>query len=189
MTDSKKTYRKLMVRICLIMLLLLAMAVTTFAYVNSVLRVTDNTFSTGIVDIDLNGGNPIIHKIAGTGNGGFVEPGGTYIADFYVKNNSSDPFGVYYKLFFTDISGGLADVLEVSIYTDDGATLLEKGTVWSINESIEAMGHLEHGETRWYTVHFHYPEEAGNATMGMSLDFNMEAEATQANNNPDMLFD
>ncbi len=185
---KSKTYRKLVVRITLIVILIIMMAVTTYAYVASVLRVADNTFSTGLVDIDLNGGNPIVHGI------GLIEPGGTYLANFYVKNNATDPLGVWYKIYFTDVAGYLSQVLEVSLYTADdngemGEALWENKTMAEINENVDAFEEkLLPNERIDFIIKFHYPEEAGNDGMGKDLSFNIKADATQVKNNPNKEF-
>lgn len=113
---SDITARKLRRNIFTIVLLAICLAITTFALIYSMISVDDNLFNTGKVEIDLNGQKRIIDQ-------GLFEPGMTVYKTFYIKNNSTDKGGIYYKLYFdfdpekTGTSGGgeLADKMDVTV--------------------------------------------------------------------------
>ena len=78
----------------------------------------NNYFRTGEVKLNLNDGEPIIseHEF-------LFEPGMTVKKDFFIRNEST--WDVYYRIYFDNISGGLADVLDVTI--KNGETVLYSG--------------------------------------------------------------
>ena len=102
-----------------IIVLALCLCVTTFALVYASVSVEDNLFHTGEVKINLNDGKPVIreHEL-------IFEPGMTVKKDFFIENDST--WDVYYRLYLDNISGGLADVLTVTI--KDGDKVLYTGT-------------------------------------------------------------
>lgn len=159
----------------------ICLCVTTFALVWASVSVENNSFHTGIVQIDLNGGKPIIQE-----HEFLFEPGMTVKKDFYIENDST--WSVYYRLYFDNVSGGLADVLEVTI--KDGEKTLYQGTAQNLNRSnvTAADDELQVKERRTLTVYFHFPEEKGNETQSLDLTFTMCADATQTKNNPNKLF-
>ena len=167
--------------IAAIIVLILCLFVTTAAIRYSVAAVRDNTFKTGSIKIDLNGGSPVIseHEF-------LFEPGMTVQKDFYIKNEST--CDVYYRLYFEHVSGGLADVLRITVM--DGEKQIYNGTAKSLNrEAIPAADdYLKIGERRNLTVLFYYPKEAGNDTGDSSLSFVLSAEAVQMLINPGMIF-
>ncbi len=79
--------------IAAIIVLILCLFVTTAAIRYSVAAVMDNTFKTGSIKIDLNGGSPVINE-----HEFLFEPGMTVQKDFYIKNEST--CDVYYRLYF-----------------------------------------------------------------------------------------
>ncbi len=183
---KSKTFYKLAVRIAIIIILIAAMTVVTYAYyAMSSIRADDNTFVTGLVDIDLNGGIPVVDDIEN------IEPGATYVREFYIRNNSTDVGGVYYKLYFEDITGVLADVLIVTVAERDSGEVLLSGKMTEFNSwDVEAFDEpLALGETRWFTLTLHYPVEEGNRGMGTKLEFTISADAVQTKNNPDKSFE
>lgn len=182
---KSKIYYKLMVRIAMVVILILAMTVVTYGYAMSVLRVDDNAFTTGLIDIDLNGGLPVVADLKD------IEPGATYVREFYIRNNSTDEGGVYYKLYFEDISGIMANILDITIADRDSGEVLLSGKMNDLTEDrvLAFDDILEMGETRWFTVSFHYPIDGDNRGMGTELLFSLSADAVQTKNNPDKLFE
>lgn len=174
------TARKLTGGIIAIVVLSLCLCVTTYALVRSVLKVDNNVFQTGSVDINLNNGQPIIQADK-------FEPGMTVKKDFFIKNESSD--AVYYKVYLSDVAGGLADVLELTI--KDGDTVLCSGKARDLTRQAvsAADAALTAGETKNLTAVFHFPEESGNSAQNLDLSFTLCADATQTRNNPNGLFD
>ena len=104
-----------------------------------------------------------------------------------MRNESS--CDVYYRLWFTDITGDFADELEVEL--SDGETILFQGELSELNgvKSEGADGMLLLGEERILTITFRVPETAGNAAQGETILFDLNAEAVQAVNNPDGVFE
>ena len=179
--SESKTAKKLTGGIVAIIILAICLAVTTFALVYATVSVENNLFRTGEVKINLNDGEPVIRE-----HEFIFEPGMTVIKDFFIENEST--WDVYYKIYFDDVSGGLADVLEVTI--KDGDKTLYSGTANELTRQnvIAADDTLKIGQRRNLTVVFHYPESSGNDTQNLDLTFTMCAEATQTKNNPNRLF-
>lgn len=180
--DEKKTAKKLTGGIVAIIILSICLSITTFALVWASVSVENNLFHTGIVEINLNDGKPVIHE-----NEFIFEPGMTVEKDFFIENNST--WSVYYRLYLENVSGGLSDVLEISI--KDGEKLLYTGTASELNRqsAIAADDILQIKEKKTLTVEFYFPENKGNSTQNLDLAFTMCAEATQTKNNPNKLFD
>lgn len=179
---KSKTAKRLTGSVIAVVILALCLCLTTFALVYSTVSVESNLFHTGIVKINLNDGKPVIdeHEF-------LFEPGMTVEKDFFLENQST--WDVYYRLYFSDIEGGLADVLEVSIR--NGARVLFQGKMAELTkEQVGAADDiLRLNERRNLTISFHFPEEAGNAAQSLYLTFTMGADAVQTKNNPNRLFD
>lgn len=181
MDGNNKTTRKLTCGIITIIVLAVCLCITTFALVWETVAVENNLFQTGEVKIDLNGGRAVIDERE------FIfEPGMTVRKDFYIENKST--WDVYYKLYFGNVDGGLADVLEITV--KDGDKTLYSGTAKELSrENVGAADDiLRLGEHRELSVYFHFPEDAGNNAQNLTLSFDMCADAVQTKNNPDKLF-
>ncbi len=181
MNDSK-TAKRLTGGIVAIIILALCLAITTFALVYATVSVENNLFHTGEVRINLNNGEPVIQE-----HEFLFEPGMTVEKSFFIENEST--WDVYYKIYFDNVSGGLADVLTVTI--KDGEKTLYSGTANELTRKnvIAADDTLKIGERRNLTVIFHFPEEKGNEAQNLDLTFTMCADATQTKNNPNRLFE
>lgn len=181
MNDSK-TAKRLTGGIVAIIILALCLAITTFALVYATVSVENNLFHTGEVRINLNNGEPVIQE-----HEFLFEPGMTVEKSFFIENEST--WDVYYKIYFDNVSGGLADVLTVTI--KDGEKTLYSGTANELTRKnvIAADDTLKIGERRSLTVIFHFPEEKGNEAQNLDLTFTMCADATQTKNNPNRLFE
>ncbi len=160
----------------------ICLCVGCFAFGYIMYEVRHNTFVTGEIDIDLNGGAPVI-----TADEYLFEPGMTVVKPLYIQNNGT--WAVYYKLYFTQIDGELADVLDVTLATDDGRVLLAGKlsdlTEWKVGTVDDE---LEVGERRDMTVTFYFPPESGNENQDRELKFAVAATAVQTKNNPDKEF-
>ncbi len=182
--QSKRTNteRRLTTSIVIIVLLSLCLGITTFALTYSMVTVEDNLFQMGTVKINLNDDKPIISEDEYR-----FEPGMTVVKDFFVENNSSD--AVYYKLYFQNVNGGLADVLEVTITDADGKVLFA-GTPKQLNRAnVKAADDiLGVGERRDLKISFHMPKDTGNSAQDLYLTFDIAAEAVQTRNNPNKEF-
>lgn len=177
-----KTAKKLTGGIAAIVILAICLCVTTFALVYASVSVENNLFHTGDVKINLNDGEPVIRE-----HEFLFEPGMTVKKDFFIENNST--WDVYYRLYFDNVSGGLADVLEITV--KDGDKTLYSGTANELTKQnvVAADDTLKIGQKRNLTVYFYYPENSGNETQNLDLTFTLCADATQTKNNPNKLFD
>lgn len=182
MKSKKKTSKKLTASVVTILILAVCLCITTFALVWATVSVDNNLFHTGTIKINLNDGKPVIEE-----HEFLFEPGMTVKKDFFIENQST--WDVYYKLYFDDIEGGLADVLDVSI--KDGDAVLFEGKANELTKANvgAADDELKLNERRDLTVYFHFPEGAGNSAQNLHLTFTMNADAVQTKNNPDKLFD
>ena len=182
MNNNSKTAKKLTGSIIAVIVLAICLCITTFALVWATVSVENNLFHTGTVKINLNDGKPVIEK-----HEFLFEPGMTVEKNFFIENEST--WDVFYKIYLDDVSGGLADVLTVTI--KDGEKILYSGTANELTKQnvIAADDTLKIGQRRDLTVMFHYPENQGNDTQNLDLTFTLCAEATQTKNNPNKLFD
>ncbi len=182
MQKQNKTAKRLTASVVIIILLCICLAVTTFALVYSMVSVDDNLFVTGTVQINRTDGKPVIKD-----NEFLFEPGMTVKKDFFVKNESS--CDIYYRLYFQNVSGGLADVLEVKIC--DGDKVLFEGTPAELNRTAVGAADdiLRLNEIRELQIYFHFSEEAGNEAQNLFLNFDFAADATQVKNNVNKEFD
>lgn len=175
------TARKLTGGIVAVIVLALCLSFTTFAIVWASVSMENNLFHTGQVEINLNDGKPVIQE-----HEFIFEPGMTVQKDFFIENKST--WSVYYKLYFDNVSGGLADVLEVTV--KDGDKILYRGTANELtkNNVVAADDMLQLKEKKTLTVYFEFPEDNGNESQNLELTFTMCADATQTQNNPNKLF-
>ena len=140
-----------------------------------------NIFHTGSVSINLNDSKRVIEE-----DEHLFEPGATVEKEFFIENNST--WSVYYKLYFKNVSGALADILQITFL--DGDTVLWSGTANEL-DGVGVSGAeraLEIGEKRYLTVRFYYPPESGNEGQNQVMVFDLCAEAVQTKNNPYRLF-
>lgn len=179
---ENKTAKRLTGGIIAIVALAVCLCITTFALVYASVSVENNLFHTGKVKINLNDGKPVIRE-----HEFIFEPGMTVKKDFFIENDSS--WDVYYRIYLENVSGGLADVLEITV--KDGDRAMYSGTASELTQQnvTAADDTLKIGQKRNLTVYFHFPEDKGNKTKNLDLTFTMCAEATQTKNNPNRLFD
>lgn len=182
MDEQSRTKRKMTAKIATVIVLALCLIITTLALALSILSVEDNLFRTGIVKINLNDKKPVIEEYEF-----LFEPGMTVVKPFFVENEST--CDVYYRLYFMNVAGGLADVLEVKIC--DGDAELYSGKLSELTkENVGASNNLlAIGERRELTITFHFPEDAGNEAQSLYLNFDLAADAVQTKNNPSGLFE
>lgn len=179
--NQNTTSKKLTASVVTVFILAICLCITTVALIWATVSVENNLFHTGIVKINLNDGKPVIEE-----HEFLFEPGMTVKKDFFIENQST--WDVYYKLYFTDVEGGLADVLDITV--KDGEKILYSGKASDLTrENVGAANDvLKLNERRNLTVYFHFPEEAGNSTQNLVLTFSMSADAVQTKNNPNKLF-
>lgn len=181
MQNKSKTEQKLTGGIIAIVILAICLCITTFALAWATVSIDNNLFHTGTVKINLNDGKPVIEE-----HEFLFEPGMTVKKDFFIENQGT--WDVYYKLYFDNVGGGLADVLQITV--KDGDRTLYQGTAAELNrtEVTVADDALKIKERRELTVYFYFPEEAGNSTQNLTMTFDLCADAVQTKNNPNKLF-
>lgn len=179
--QNSSTSKKLTASVAAVVVLAICLCITTFALVWATVSVGNNLFHTGTVKVNLNDGKPVIEE-----HEFLFEPGMTVKKDFFIENQST--WDVYYKLYFTEVEGGLADVLDITV--KDGERTLYNGKAGDlIKENARAADDiLKLNERRNLTVYFHFPEESGNSAQNLVLTFSMRADAVQTKNNPSRLF-
>lgn len=179
--QNDRTVKKITGNVVAIIVLSICLCITSFALVFATVSVEDNLFNTGKISKNLNDGKPVIQE-----REFLFEPGMTVKKDFFIKNIST--WDVYYKIYFDNISGGLSDVLEITI--KDGDKTLYSGTAAELTKkkAEAADDKLKIAEQRNLTVYFHYPESSTNETQNMILSFNICADAVQTKNNPNKMF-
>ena len=179
--SSVNRAKKLTIGVIILTILSLCLCLTTFALAYSIVVVENNIFHSGYVSIDLNNGDPVIEA-----NEFLFEPGMTVQKDFYIKNNSTDD--VYYKLYFDNVEGTLAECLKITI--SRGEKVLYTGTVAEINKNVDAADDIlkKNEEKQWFTITFEFPHTVGNDAKKQELCFDLRAEAVQTKNNPNRLF-
>lgn len=182
MRERNKTVKKLTASVAAIIILAICLCVTTFALAYSVVAVDNNLFQTGIIKINLNDGKPVIEE-----HEFLFEPGMTVEKDFFIENQST--WDVYYRLYFDNLEGGLADVLDISLRDGDKVLYAGKAKELIKADVGAADDILKLNERRELTISFHFPEEAGNDAQNLYLSFDLKADAVQTKNNPNRLFD
>ncbi len=182
MANDIKAAKKLTLSMIWLLLLAIFLTITTFAIVYSMVSVESNLFTTGILQLNLNDGKAVINK-----GEHLIEPGATVKKDFFIENQST--CDVYYKLYFNNVSGGLADVLIVTIC--DGDKIIAEGTASELTRDnvTAAETALSIGEKKELQISFHFPENTGNSAQDQTLSFDFMADAVQTKNNPDKTFD
>ena len=182
MVKENKTAKKLTGSVIAIVVLAVCLCITTLALVYSTVAVENNLFQTGEIKLNLNDGKPVIEE-----HEYLFEPGMTVEKNFFLENQSTDD--VYYRLYFDNVEGGLADILDVTIR--DGDTVLYSGKASALTkEQVSAADDiLKLNECRELIISFHYPEVIGNSGQAQYLSFDLKADAVQTKNNPDRMFD
>lgn len=164
-----------------VVVLALGLCVTTFALVYSAVAVDNNRFGTASVEINLNDSKPVISE-----DEFLFEPGMTVEKEFFVQNNST--VDVYYKLYFENVEGELAEFLEITVKDADNELFSGKAADFVKDKAKADEAVLGAAEKRVLTISFHMPDDVENDAMGKALSFTMGASAVQAKNNPDRLF-
>lgn len=177
--SKSRLNKQLTVSVVLVVMLSLCLCITTYALVTVSDTVFNNTFKTGYINIEINEGKVLFPEASFR-----FEPGMTLEKDVPLVNNSTDD--AYYRVYFSQIQGDLADILIITI--KDGDQLLYTGTARRLTAENVQIGTISAGATRTLSVSFHYPEAEGNNGQGKQLSFDLCAEAVQSKNNPDKTF-
>ena len=191
MQEKNNSRRRLYVLLLLIVLVAGAFALTVYASTRIAREVKRNYFSTGEIDINLNDGYPVI--AGGSGDpkdavhGYLFEPGVTVEKPFFVRNEGTGDF--YYKIYFREVEGDLADDLEITI-RDEEDKILFSGILADMTRLAvkPADDVLAPDEQRDLTITFHVPEGKGNEAQDKHVSFILCADAVQTKNNPNKEF-
>ena len=177
---GKKNRRRLFLGIFLTVLLVLMLGITSLALIYQKVTVEENLFQTGTVSIISLNEEPVFDLEK-------VEPGMVLKEDFILRNDST--CDVHYRLYFTNVDGELADMIQVEVFDTD--ITIHEGILTDMNgqKSEGADGILREGEERAIAIVLKVPEYCGNLVQGQALMFDLNADAVQMVNNPDGLFE
>lgn len=182
MAEKNPTARKLRRGIFAIVALSLCLFITSCALVWATITVDNNLYSTGAVRINLNDGKPVIEE-----RDFIFEPGMTVEKSFFLENQGS--CDVWYRIYFSNVNGGLSEVLNVEISNAEKALFTGRLEELTRDKVSAADDVLLLNERKQLTIRFTLPGDAGNNVQNQSLSFDIAAEAVQTKNNPDRLFD
>jgi hypothetical protein len=173
--------KKLQINVVTLIIICIALCITSFAIASTIIRydVQNNSFQTGSIDIDLNGGKPIID-----GNDPLFQPGMTVKKEFYIENKGT--WEVFYKLYFSKVEGKLGDALKIKIYKENSPhIILLQGTISDLinADELSIVSNLEIGEKQELVAEFYFPPDKGDEYQGETLAFDIDALAVQAKNN------
>lgn len=178
--SDRRSLSRLLRGILLGVLLAGGLGITTLALIYEKVSVEDNYFATGTVSVCLNDNQPIFDEAV------LFEPGMIIKKEFTLRNDST--CDVYYKLYFSELDGELAEALTVVVA--DGKNTIYRCALTDMEEAKaeEANGLLREGEERRMTITFYVPEECDNSIQDQTIWFDLHVDAVQAVNNPDGLF-
>ena len=182
--SKRNISRRLALSIAVLIVLCACLCTTTFALAYSTMLLSEtNVFGSGYVSINLNDGRPVIEE-----NEFVFEPGMTVRKSFFIENTAYSTDSVYYKIYFDNVEGELAEYLEIEIAKQD--KVLYRGRADTLGEDVAAADdELAIGERRELTVTFYFPTDIGIKAGGKDLSFDLCADAVQTKNNPNRLFD
>ena len=179
--NEQKLKKKLMFMIVTVILLICGLTVTSFALVSSIVSIRNNRFTMSMgVELTVNDGKPVVDVTDMV-----YEPGGTYVSEFPIANLGT--FDVWYRVYLTGVTGELQDDITVTIKEKDG-TVLCKGMMNQLTADKVMTGSLAAGESKTLTIEFYFSPDADNSAQGQTVSFNITADATQKQNNPDKDF-
>ena len=179
--NEQNIKKKLTMMIVTVVLLSIGLTVTSFALASSIAQVRNNRFTMSMgVELTINDGKPVVDVTDMV-----YEPGGTYVSEFPIANLGS--FDVWYRVYLTGVTGELQDDITVTIKEKDG-TVLCKGMMNQLTADKVMTGSLAAGESKTLTIEFYFSPDADNSAQGQTVSFNITADATQKQNNPDKDF-
>lgn len=173
--------KKISINIFSIVILIGMFISITYALTKYIVSHKDNLFKMGTVKINLNDGQAIISP-----DELLFEPGMTINKDFFIENQST--FDVYYKIYFTEVSGDLADILKVTIKNNDKVLYDDILKNLSRKKVKTVEDELKVNEKITLNISFYYPEQSNNDTQNADVTFRLSADAVQTKNNPKKLF-
>ena len=156
--------------------LILCWGVVSYALSWHLISVDENTFSVGELKINLNDGKPVFDEDI------LIEPGMMLQKHFTIANEGNAD--AYYRLWFSEIEGGLADELLVELR--DGKKLIFEGEFADLLEEkmFGTNSILLAGEEKELSIIIFLPEKGSNAVQGDTITFRLNYDATQKDGNP-----
>lgn len=175
LNKKNRRWNRVWKRMFFAVLLVIGLSVTTLALAWNEVVVENNLFQTGTVKVDLNGGEPVFAEDI------LFEPGMVVQKSFTITNEGSTD--VFYRLWFSEIEGGLAKKLTVKV--TDGDQTIFSGTLMDMmgQKSEGANGTLEEGQEKEITIEFALPAETGDDMQGTSASFDLNLDAVQKAHN------
>ena len=172
--QMKTLLRSLLIAAALVWLLVL----TTYAMTLADLRLPNNQFQTGTVQISLQKGEARPISLADQR----MEPGKTLTQTFTVTNTGTAE--IYCRLYLSRAQGGLLDDVQFAVFADDvpifegPAARLTDRTACSLPDTLDP------GETCGLRVQILMPTVTGNAAQADWLEYDLTVDATQTLHNP-----
>ena len=213
---NKDTQKKIFQSFSLVIVLLIALTVSTYALVIETESILNNKFRTGYIKLSIicldKNLNPVTElspdgevindaentlKFVGNYVDGTFEPGMTLRSYFKIAHKSSDD--IYYGFYF-DLSNNahstLPEVVDIKIIDYDTNEVVSSGIMANmLKENIVAVDQpltLSNTE-KTFILEIHFAESAGNEYQNKDgngyLKFKLCARATQVRNNDDRRFD
>ena len=165
-----------------ILLLVACLIISSLSLAYSNVLTDSVLYSTGL-KLNFNDGKPVVDENVGLD---FSAPGETTVSTFFLENQSDED--VYYRLYFTDVRGELAAVMEVEIYLGDRLLYSGRMSEMERENTVAADDILKLRDHRDFTIFFNIADDAGNEYQGTSVTFRLAAEVTQVRDNPDKQF-
>ena len=176
--------KKLVMGVVIVATLLMGLGVTTLALSTATERISGNIFSTPTILGNLNDGAAVLGEDVLEN----LEPGMILEREFFVENIGSGD--AYYKLYFEEIDGDLADTLRVVITRRDTEAKLYDGTLAEMtrDKMLSVDDPLVVAEKRALKITLQINGGAASDVSGKPLTFRLSADFTQVKNNPDREF-
>lgn len=174
--NENKLKKRLVFLVVTVVLLVASLAVTSFALADSVVAIRNNRFTMNPgVTFEVNKGDPVVDV-----TDIIYEPGGRYQSKIPIANNAT--FDVWYRVYFTDVEGGLKDDITVTVKEENGKILCQ-GLMYELDSDSVSVSTLAAGEEKTLYIEFYFSSDAGNDAQGQEVSFNITANATQKQNN------
>ena len=150
-------------------------AVLAWALLATRASVRGNTFDTGTVSLDLNGGSP-----AFSDRSALLEPGRAVTEELAVANTGSA--AVRYRIYLGNLQGSAVDYAEFTVLLGDAVLFSGNAEQFAQRGSCTSPTVLAPGQTETLVVSVHLQEGAGNVSQGDGIEFDLCADAVQAAN-------
>lgn len=167
--------------IIMVITLIFCWSITTYALAWHQVAVEQNSFTTGVLKLNLNDGEPVFDEEL------YFEPGLMIQRNFTIANEGN--IDAIYRLWISNIEGELDDELTVEIR--DGKKLIFDGIFEDfIEEKVYGNNTtLLANEIKELTILIYLPEECDNTMQGKAVSFRLNYDAVQKDGNPNKDFE